>query len=560
MNTFFSLLRRKKVLFLISLPRTIEFQRHDEQVAQCISKLKKEGVDVELSIDLKTLSQICKYDVVIVVAHLDEENDELVLANNRLKIQTFVDYLPQSFKGVLDFSSCYAAQWINLIKRKCPECRVKAPKMQTVLDYRLIIYPHVIRLYKENKHISYYDAYNAIEEKTKSFANQITLKSIGYVDDVLQEVNTPGKHLGWPSSLIYAPSKVERDSPFIVQLYIKSDKETERSITIKAKRIDPDTGFIQTQELPIKLKKNDRVSVQYAAITTQEESIIIDDFVQHQTWLGKTLSFEFNVTVLNSFTGKSFNGKILIEVNGELVGKCSFKTEVEQERNLAPADIFLESYNAQKEMSHTRELLKERLAANYKKLEFLLETESDPMKREMYESALRTCEKCKLLVDSPVRISGDSKKKTVFVSSTCEKYMEQFRESVRTVIEKLKLNPNMCADWPQSGSNPADECCQQVMFSDIYLCILGGRYGYIEPSLGTSMTQMEYEVAMLTHKKILIFLLTPPNDSDESDEIKTKQIAFRNYLKSSRILKEFWTLEDLKNKCRDDLQDYLSLK
>ena len=560
MNTFFSRWQRKKILFLISLPCTTEFQQHDPLVAQCVSKLQKEGVDVAHNIDANTLSQICKYDVVIVVAHLDEETNELVLANGRLTIQTFVDYLPQEFKGVLDFSSCFAAQWINLIKHKCPECHVQGALMQTVLDYRLTIYPHVIRLYRENKYMSYYDAYKTIQEKTKSFANQITLENIGYTDSALQEINTPGKHLGWPSSLIYAPSKVERETPFIVQLYIKCDKDTERSISIKAKRIDPDSGLIKVQELPIKLKKNDRISVQYAAITTQEGCVAIDEPVQHQTWLGKTISFDFNVTVLKSFTGKSFNGKVLIEVNGELVGKCSFKTEVAEEQYTAPADVSLEPYDSLKEMSRMRDLLKERLEANYTKLEYLLETEQDSKKREMYESALKTCKKCKQLVDDPVRVSGNSKNKTVFVSSTCEKFMRQFRESARTIIENLNLNPNMCSDWPQSGSNPADVCCQQVMFSDIFLCILGGRYGYIEPSLGTSMTQMEFEVAMLTNKRILAFLLTPPNDSDESDEIRAKQIAFRNYLKSSRILRNFENLDEFKEFSLKDLEYCISSK
>ena len=173
---FFSFWQHKKVLFLISLPSTPEFQRHEPLVSQCLEKLKKERVTVDKNIDSTSLSTINKYDVVIIVAHLDEDSNELVLADRHLPIHTFVDYLPEDFTGVLDFSSCYAAQWIKLIKRKCPNCHVQGASQQTVLDYRLIIYPHVIRLYRENKSLDYHEAYMTIEEKTKTIANRMIFK------------------------------------------------------------------------------------------------------------------------------------------------------------------------------------------------------------------------------------------------------------------------------------------------------------------------------------------------------------------------------------------------
>ena len=78
------------------------------------------------------------------------------------------------------------------------------------------------------------------------------------------------------------------------------------------------------------------------------------------------------------------------------------------------------------------------------------------------------------------------------------------------------------------------------------MCILGGRYGYIEPSFGISMTQMEYEAAKSANKEILLFVLTPPNESNETNEIKARQAEFRNYILASNCLQKFSSLEELK--------------
>ena len=104
-NLFPFLQPKRRILFLVSLPSTPEFQRHDGLVEECLDKLHREGVKTSQTIDRETLSTISKYDVVIVFAHLDENRNELVLRDNRLSITSFVDSLPKDFKGVLDFSS-----------------------------------------------------------------------------------------------------------------------------------------------------------------------------------------------------------------------------------------------------------------------------------------------------------------------------------------------------------------------------------------------------------------------------------------------------------------------
>lgn len=561
-RNMFSWKRHKRVAFYISLPDTPEFNRHMPVVENCISRLgKMGGVDVYRDIDSHTLSSLSRYDVVIFVAHLDEETNEMVLREGRLPVGELVAMLPEEFGGTIDLSSCYAAQWINMIKERCPQCHVQGAFQQTVLDYRLTIYPHVIRLYKEKKGLEYRAAYEIIEGRMKDMAKKmISGQTAGTLDNLQKKDDdiTASRYLGAPSSLIYSPSKVEKGLPFLVQVYIKAAKDSDRSVGIKARRIDPDTGMVYNEELPVNLKKGDEVTVQYATTAQQNNDVLVEESVICRRWMGKTLGFEFVVTVSPKFRHDSFLGKVLIGVNGEPVGRCSFKTKVEKV-DMAPAEMFLEVYDPLKERQKDLNELKAGLESNLKSLKKRLAQEDNEENKRVIESSINTCLKCMDLVDKPVE-DAEPRRKTVFVSSTCDDYMTPFRETVREVVTELKMNADLCGDWPQSGSNPADICCRKVMESDIYLCILGGRYGYIEPSLDTSMTEMEFHAAISFRKKIFVFVLAPPNETNEPEEVRIRQNRFVNFVKSSRILREFKDIEELRQLSKNDLQTYISSK
>ena len=98
--------QHNQVLFLVSLPQEPEFMVHSASVARCTSQIKKMGVDVIEDINTETLSRANEYDVVIVVAHLDDRSNELVLSNRTIPLEEFVRALPKDFSGTLDFSSC----------------------------------------------------------------------------------------------------------------------------------------------------------------------------------------------------------------------------------------------------------------------------------------------------------------------------------------------------------------------------------------------------------------------------------------------------------------------
>lgn len=548
-NLFSFLQPKRRILFLVSLPSTPEFQRHDGLVDECLDKLHREGVKTSQTIDRETLSTISKYDVVIVVAHLDENRNELVLRDNRLSITSFVDSLPKDFKGVLDFSSCYAGQWMKLIKEKCPNCHVQGVKSQAMIKYRLTIYPYVIKLYNSEKNIEYKEAYRRIVDASSKIAekdanNKILTKTGVICGDTL------GK-----ATYIYSPSEVIREEPFLVQVYINKDDNDEQ-ITLRASRKDPNTRFVESVKL--KLKKGDTITVQYS-VFPNSEYITVDDPVQTIEWDGNSCEFYFNVIVEKLFTRNSFTGTILLNINNKPKVKCPIITTVGKEKIEIPSDFMFRLYDANEEMTIGQKRIFGQLSFNLENLQSQLINEKNEEKKKMIQSTICTCKKCIELAKSPCNRNSEKQSKTVFVSSTCEDAMKPYREAVRDVVQSLMMTADLCDNWSH-GSYPSDKCCQQVLDSDIYLCILGGRYGYIEPSLGISMTQMEYEAAKSANKEILLFVLTPPNESDETNEIKARQAEFRNYILSSNCLQKFSSLEELKKFSHEGLLKCISSK
>ena len=81
--------QREKILFMISLPQTAEFETCKDYVSDCINKLSERGVDVCESIHLEDLATISQYNIVIIVAHHDTYDDSLLLAEHEYRHQSF---------------------------------------------------------------------------------------------------------------------------------------------------------------------------------------------------------------------------------------------------------------------------------------------------------------------------------------------------------------------------------------------------------------------------------------------------------------------------------------
>ncbi|MCK6621630.1 MAG: tetratricopeptide repeat protein, partial [Calditrichia bacterium] len=95
---------------------------------------------------------------------------------------------------------------------------------------------------------------------------------------------------------------------------------------------------------------------------------------------------------------------------------------------------------------------------------------------------------------------------TVFISSTIEDLHPE-RQAVKNALAELGLHPLLAEETMPAQSLPSKEACARAVAScDIYLLLLGAKFGYeFEP--GLSVTRFEFETARRLQKPILVFYL-----------------------------------------------------
>lgn len=145
--------------------------------------------------------------------------------------------------------------------------------------------------------------------------------------------------------------------------------------------------------------------------------------------------------------------------------------------------------------------------------------------------------------------TGRKKIYSVFISST----FEDLKEIRKAVMEQLQLteeyNPIGMEAFTASDENQLDYIQKKMEFIDLYVLIIGGRYGSISSDRKTSYTEREYEMAQKHPDiKTLVFLCEDPERLQqyqcEQDNSKLEQLErFRQRVKQNRMVK-YWQAED----------------
>ena len=529
-----------RFLFLISLPDTEEFIREKSFVSDTVSRLKGLGVDVYDTIDAVVLSRMTKYDYVIIVAHHDKSIDSLVLRDGNLKISDFVECIPEDFSGVLDFSSCYSASVMELIKRRTRNrCQVQTVVNQTTLALRLIMYPHIVRLLSDGSALRYNDAYSQVLDLVTIGVSQVDRRKFFCAKKVDNNVGNAAKLGGDDKfSSIYAPSQVRKNQPFLVNIFFHRDEET-GSVELLAKRLDPKTLLVDTQIIPIELNVKDRLSARISVNGGDDVGINVNNGIDTKSilWLNRAAKIQFPVTVSEGFVGDSILCEIKIEVNSNPVGECLFVISVSDTESQVPCSISLVPYDKESEQHSARTHLCNQFQQHLRRLEDEVTMAASEYERNLLQAQCDVCRKCiDLVKEADIRDAKDQILK-VFISSTSD--MAQYRDVVKNEIISCGMLPVDYRNWYQSEQRPCDVCCRSVMESDVVLCLIGSRYGYEEPSIGISMTQMEFWTALMSGKKILAYIIDPLGESNEEEVYRNKQYNFIRELREKRILKFF---------------------
>jgi hypothetical protein len=137
----------------------------------------------------------------------------------------------------------------------------------------------------------------------------------------------------------------------------------------------------------------------------------------------------------------------------------------------------------------------------------------------------------------------------VYVGSTYSD-LKDYRRAVIEALQRLDdvvvsgLEYFAAADVP-----PLDRCIAEVHKSDVYLLILGHRYGFVPENHSRSITELEFEEARKQNKPVMAFILSDDvpvrRSSIETDPNLVAQLeAFKNRVRSTGV-SSFQSPEDL---------------
>lgn len=141
-----------------------------------------------------------------------------------------------------------------------------------------------------------------------------------------------------------------------------------------------------------------------------------------------------------------------------------------------------------------------------------------------------------------------SEKPQVFLSSTWSD-LRTHRQAVIFTLTSLRWLFEAMEYFGALPGNPIQECLASVKRCDIYVGIVGTRYGSVDAN-GISITQREYEQAVTEKKQMLIFLIDEATHTVLPKDVETgpgaaKLNAFKTLLKSEHTCAFFSSEADL---------------
>lgn len=126
------------------------------------------------------------------------------------------------------------------------------------------------------------------------------------------------------------------------------------------------------------------------------------------------------------------------------------------------------------------------------------------------------------------------KKLQVFVSSTFTDLKQERQAAVEAILSSGNIPAGM--ELFSAGDESQMTIIERwIDESDVYMLILGGRYGSIEPKSGKSYTQLEYEYALEKNKPLFAVVLSE-KAIDEKVKVDGKSVLENE---NNHLLKEF---------------------
>lgn len=488
-------------------------------------EVESRGGTVVRDFSLLDVMHINEYDIVIILAHHSDDSDEIEIGGQMVRTIDLVNAIPISTHVVMDLTSCYSAYLIPKIKAHVPASKIIGIETKTKLSFRLFLLEKVLEWLSNNPSYSYIEA---LQEVLKMLPEGENKK----VKDVTPEVHLGGKL----QSTVYAPQSVLAGNDFIVSVFLHSQGDCDE-VEIMAKSTDEKAERRSSKRLSVRVKKGDRVDFQLSVSKLLAETFILDKRIKGFIWDGEINSVEFVVSIPNQCCPNDFIGNIKICVNKDPVGDMVFKTSIvstQEKPSTECADFDFIPFDKKEEKDSARRSLLKRLS---EKIDFLNEQVNniDVHPNSVILNELEMCQRCKQILEEPYKPNSNNILK-VFISSTSD--MKRFRQILKERVEACEMYADMYENWGQGNDYPRDMCCKHVLQSDIFVCILGAKYGFIEPIWDKSMTEIEYRIAQNAGLPILIYVIA--NYKEEMEKLDEEE--------KHKALRQEQLIEELKNK------------
>lgn len=159
------------------------------------------------------------------------------------------------------------------------------------------------------------------------------------------------------------------------------------------------------------------------------------------------------------------------------------------------------------------------------------------------------------------------KKLQIFVSSTYIDLTEERQAAVEAILGSKHIPAGMEL-FTAGNDSQLTTIKKWIDESDIYMLILGGRYGSIEGKSGKSYTQIEYEYAIKKGIPVFTVILSQsflyrkqaqsPKEEIFEKSYKSEYDAFKKYV-MTKVIKEVDDCKDIKISIKDTIADFLEV-
>ena len=153
------------------------------------------------------------------------------------------------------------------------------------------------------------------------------------------------------------------------------------------------------------------------------------------------------------------------------------------------------------------------------------------------------------------------KKYQIFISSTYLDLIEERQTAVQTIVKMGHIPAGM--ELFKAGASQWQTITKWIDASDIYVLILGGRYGTINEHEGKSYTHLEYEYALSTGMPVFALVLEDKFLQEKSTNTETEIFEKDNIEKynefkedvKKKIVKFINDTKDIQIEMQDNIRD-----